>query len=142
MPARVKEPPAVSQNRIRCKWSGSDPLMIRYHDEEWGVPEYDSRALWEMLMLEGFQAGLSWITILRKREAFRAAFRQFDPAKVARFAEERHCPPAPGSRHHSVARKDRGHHSGSAHLPRYAESRYRFLSVGMGPGRRQADSEY
>src|SRR5512135_1509155 len=88
MPARVKEPPAVSQNRIRCKWTGSDPLMIRYHDQEWGVPEYDSRMLWEMLMLEGFQAGLSWITVLRKREAFRAAFRQFDPLKVARFTEK------------------------------------------------------
>lgn len=87
MPPKVKEPSAVSQNRIRCKWSGSDPLMIRYHDEEWGVPEYDSRMLWEMLMLEGFQAGLSWITVLRKREAFRAAFRQFDPVKVARFTE-------------------------------------------------------
>ena len=74
--------------RIRCKWADSDPQMAHYHDEEWGVPEYDSRALWEMLMLEGFQAGLSWITVLRKREAFRAAFRQFDPAKVARFTEK------------------------------------------------------
>ncbi len=77
-----------SSNRIRCKWASGDPLMARYHDEEWGVPKHDSRALWEMLMLEGFQAGLSWITILRKREAFRAAFRQFDPAKVARFTEK------------------------------------------------------
>ena len=78
----------ASSIRIRCQWAGSDPLMASYHDEEWGTPEYDSRALWEMLMLEGFQAGLSWITILRKREAFRAAFKQFDPAKVARFTEE------------------------------------------------------
>jgi DNA-3-methyladenine glycosylase I len=78
----------VSSSRIRCKWAGNDPLMIRYHDQEWGVPEYDSRTLWEMLMLEGFQAGLSWITVLRKREAFRAAFRQFDPVKVARFTEK------------------------------------------------------
>jgi len=62
--------------------------MVRYHDEEWGIPEYDSRALWEMLMLEGFQAGLSWITVLRKREAFRAAFRQFDPVKVSRFIDK------------------------------------------------------
>jgi DNA-3-methyladenine glycosylase I len=62
--------------------------MMQYHDREWGVPEYDSRMLWETLMLEGFQAGLSWITILRKREAFRAAFREFDPAKVARFTEK------------------------------------------------------
>jgi DNA-3-methyladenine glycosylase I len=74
--------------RIRCKWASSDALMAEYHDREWGVPEYDSRTLWEMLMLEGFQAGLSWITVLRKREAFRKAFRQFDPAKVARFTEK------------------------------------------------------
>jgi DNA-3-methyladenine glycosylase I len=59
--------------------------MREYHDQEWGVPEFDSRSLWETLMLEGFQAGLAWITVLRKREAFRAAFRGFDPAKVARF---------------------------------------------------------
>jgi DNA-3-methyladenine glycosylase I len=71
----------------RCAWAGSDPLMQTYHDEEWGVPEYDSRALWEKLMLDGFQAGLSWITILRKREAFREAFHQFNPEAVARFHE-------------------------------------------------------
>lgn len=71
--------------RTRCSWAGSDPLMQRYHDEEWGVPLRDSRALWEMLMLEGFQAGLSWITVLRKREAFRKAFANFDPYAVARF---------------------------------------------------------
>jgi DNA-3-methyladenine glycosylase I len=71
----------------RCSWPGSDPLYCAYHDEEWGVPEFDSRALWEMLMLEGFQAGLAWIVILRKREAFRKAFKNFDPAKVARFTE-------------------------------------------------------
>lgn len=73
--------------RIRCKWAESDPLMRAYHDEEWGVPQRDSRALWELLMLEGFQAGLAWITVLRKREAFRKAFKGFDPAKVARFGE-------------------------------------------------------
>ena len=64
-----------------------DPLYEAYHDTEWGVPEYDSRALWEKLVLDGFQAGLSWITILRKREAFRAAFAGFDPQVVARFGE-------------------------------------------------------
>ena len=69
----------------RCAWAGSDPLMQAYHDAEWGVPVRDSRMLWETLMLEGFQAGLSWIVILRKREAFRAAFAGFDPEKVARF---------------------------------------------------------
>src|ERR1700721_1783410 len=71
----------------RCSWAESDPLLRTYHDQEWGVPEDDRRALWELLMLEGFQAGLSWLTVLRKREAFRKAFRRFDPAKVARFTE-------------------------------------------------------
>jgi len=72
----------------RCGWvSLKDPLYLAYHDEEWGVPEYDSRALWEKLVLDGFQAGLAWITILRKREAFRAAFADFDPEVVARFGE-------------------------------------------------------
>lgn len=72
----------------RCVWADNDPLMRAYHDEEWGAPERDSRALWEKLMLDGFQAGLSWITILRKREAFRQAFQGFDPAIVARFDED------------------------------------------------------
>ncbi|WP_316016136.1 DNA-3-methyladenine glycosylase I [Roseobacter sp. HKCCA0434] len=71
----------------RCSWCGADPLYVHYHDTEWGVPERDGRKLWELLCLEGFQAGLSWITILRKREAFRAAFERFDPARVARFGE-------------------------------------------------------
>jgi DNA-3-methyladenine glycosylase I len=76
-----------STTKPRCSWPGSDPIYLDYHDQEWGVPETNSRALWELLMLEGFQAGLSWITVLRKREAFRAAFKQFEPAKVARFTE-------------------------------------------------------
>jgi DNA-3-methyladenine glycosylase I len=71
----------------RCAWAESDPLLRAYHDEEWGVPERDSRALWEKLMLDGFQAGLSWRTILQKREAFRQAFQGFDPAVVATFTE-------------------------------------------------------
>ncbi len=71
----------------RCGWAEGDLLLRAYHDEEWGVPEYDSRALWEKLMLDGFQAGLSWLTILRKRDAFREAFKNFDPEKVARFGE-------------------------------------------------------
>ena len=73
----------------RCAWAGDDPLMQQYHDEEWGVPQRDPRMLWEMLTLEGFQAGLSWRTILHKREAFRKAFAGFDPQKVARFDEQR-----------------------------------------------------
>ena len=71
----------------RCSWAESDPLLREYHDTEWGVPEYDSRALWEKLMLDGFQAGLSWSIILKKRDAFRKAFKNFDPKKVARFGE-------------------------------------------------------
>ncbi|MFT4075221.1 MAG: DNA-3-methyladenine glycosylase I [Asticcacaulis sp.] len=72
-------------DKPRCHWPKTDPLYCAYHDEEWGVPEYDSRALWEKLVLDGFQAGLSWITILRKRDALRSAFAGFDPEKVARF---------------------------------------------------------
>ena len=75
------------RTKSRCAWAQKDELMRAYHDAEWGVPQRDSRALWELLMLEGFQAGLSWITVLRKREAFRKAFKGFDPAKVARFGE-------------------------------------------------------
>lgn len=71
----------------RCPWCGDDPLYMAYHDTEWGVPDYDGRALWEKLVLDGFQAGLSWITILRKRTAFRAAFSDFDPERVAQFDE-------------------------------------------------------
>ncbi|MDP1699489.1 MAG: DNA-3-methyladenine glycosylase I [Aestuariivirga sp.] len=71
----------------RCKWCGTDPVYVAYHDTEWGVPEYDSRALFEKLQLDGFQAGLSWITILRKREAFRKAFDDFNPEKMARYRQ-------------------------------------------------------
>src|ERR1041384_6672728 len=69
----------------RCFWCGTDPVYMAYHDDEWGVPEYDSRALFEKLLLDGFQAGLSWITILRKRENFRKAFHNFAPEKIARY---------------------------------------------------------
>jgi len=72
--------------RHRCAWAEDDSLMRAYHDEEWGVPQRDSRKLWEMLMLEGFQAGLAWIIVLRKRDSFRTAFAGFDPRKVARFS--------------------------------------------------------
>ena len=71
----------------RCPWCGTDPLYVAYHDTEWGVPERDPRALWEKLILDGFQAGLAWITILRKRDAFRAAFAGFDPEAVAGWGE-------------------------------------------------------
>ncbi|MBU3969888.1 MAG: DNA-3-methyladenine glycosylase I [Alphaproteobacteria bacterium] len=71
----------------RCAWCGTDPLYVAYHDEEWGVPEYDPRALWEKLVLDGFQAGLAWITILRKREGMRDAFDGFDPEIIAGYGE-------------------------------------------------------
>jgi DNA-3-methyladenine glycosylase I len=71
----------------RCGWAGPDQIYLDYHDTEWGVPEYDSRALWEKLILDGFQAGLSWITILKKREGFRAAFDGFDPETIAGWGE-------------------------------------------------------
>src|SRR5688572_24843480 len=78
----------MAKERIRCGWSQSDPLYIEYHDTEWGVPVHDDRTLFEFLILEGAQAGLSWITILRKRDAYRKAFAQFDPKKVARFTDK------------------------------------------------------
>src|SRR5262252_6920119 len=82
--------PAVETKlaKRRCSWAGDDPLMQRYHDTEWGIPQRDGRMLWEMLMLEGFQAGLAWIIVLRKREAFRRAFSNFQPAKVARYTDK------------------------------------------------------
>jgi DNA-3-methyladenine glycosylase I len=77
----------MAVEKTRCAWPGTDPLYVAYHDEEWGVPEYDDRALYEKLILDGFQAGLSWITILRKRDNFRKAFDGFDPEKIARYGE-------------------------------------------------------
>jgi DNA-3-methyladenine glycosylase I len=90
MPEREK-PPRVAvvvrsaDGLIRCPWPGADPLYVAYHDEEWGTPEFDDRAMFEKLVLDGFQAGLAWITILRKRPAFRAAFDEFDPERIARW---------------------------------------------------------
>jgi DNA-3-methyladenine glycosylase I len=78
----------MTTEQNRCAWADNDPLMRAYHDQEWGVPERDGRALWEKLMLDGFQAGLSWITILRKREAFRQGFQGFDPTIVAQFGAQ------------------------------------------------------
>ena len=77
----------MTRDNVRCAWAGTDPLMQAYHDTEWGVPLRDGRTLWEMLMLEGFQAGLSWAIVLRKREAFRAAFQGFQPDTVAAFTD-------------------------------------------------------
>jgi DNA-3-methyladenine glycosylase I len=90
MPEKVKPPRKVeailhADGVCRCPWPGADPLYVAYHDEEWGVPEWDDRALFEKLILDGFQAGLSWITILRKREAFRSAFDGFRPEVIANY---------------------------------------------------------
>jgi DNA-3-methyladenine glycosylase I len=79
----------VTDPLVRCSWTGTDPLSIAYHDTEWGVPSHDDRHLFEMLTLEGAQAGLAWITILRKREGYRRAFAGFDIAKVARYTPRR-----------------------------------------------------
>jgi DNA-3-methyladenine glycosylase I len=73
----------------RCPWCGTDPIYVAYHDEEWGVPEFDDRALFEKLILDGFQAGLSWITILRKRDAFRQSFDGFEPEIIARYGKRK-----------------------------------------------------
>ena len=81
--------PAPLAHKKRCAWSGTDPLYIAYHDEEWGVPIHDDRVLFEFLVLEGAQAGLSWSTILRKRDAYRRAFDRFDPRKVARYEKRK-----------------------------------------------------
>jgi DNA-3-methyladenine glycosylase I len=81
--------PIDADGVVRCPWSNKDALYIAYHDEEWGVPEFDDRALYEKLVLDGFQAGLSWITILRKRENFRRAFDGFAPEKIARYTPKK-----------------------------------------------------
>lgn len=79
----------LSTDVVRCGWCGTDELYCQYHDEEWGVPVYDDQKMFEFLTLEGAQAGLSWITVLRKREAYRKAFDNFDPVKIARYSEAR-----------------------------------------------------
>jgi DNA-3-methyladenine glycosylase I len=81
--------PQHSDRLYRCTWAGDDPLYVAYHDEEWGVPEFDDRALYEKLVLDGFQAGLSWITILRKRDNFRHAFDGFVPETIARYGSKK-----------------------------------------------------
>jgi DNA-3-methyladenine glycosylase I len=79
----------TTDNRVRCGWASPDPLYLAYHDEEWGVPVHDERKLFEMLILEGAQAGLSWITILRRRESYRQAFDGFDPEVIARYGAKK-----------------------------------------------------
>lgn len=79
----------ATKEKIRCSWPGADELMVQYHDEEWGVPLHDDQKLFEFLLLDSFQAGLSWKTILHKRENFRKAFSDFDPVKIARYTEKK-----------------------------------------------------
>lgn len=86
---KLNERTCLMCEKIRCSWAGDIPIYIDYHDNEWGRPLHDDRRLFEMLILEGMQAGLSWITVLKKREAFRAAFDGFDPGKVALYGEEK-----------------------------------------------------
>ena len=88
-PPRVTDPVRHADGLCRCPWAGLDSVYVAYHDTEWGVPEWDDRALFEKLILDGFQAGLAWITILRKRDAFRRAFDGFDPATIARYGEQK-----------------------------------------------------
>ena len=88
-PASAASDTSVTSRSTRCGWAGTDSLYVKYHDDEWGVPVHDDRRLFEMLILEGAQAGLSWITILRKRQAYRKAFDRFDPKKVARYNARR-----------------------------------------------------
>ena len=88
-PPRVLTAVKGADGLKRCPWPGVDPLYVAYHDEEWGVPEYDGQAMFEKLVLDGFQAGLSWITILRKRPAFRKAFDDFDPNKIVRWSDKK-----------------------------------------------------
>ncbi|CAN5445623.1 DNA-3-methyladenine glycosylase I [soil metagenome] len=85
----MKTPRLHDDGLVRCPWPGEDPFYMAYHDTEWGVPEYDDKALFEKLILDGFQAGLSWITILRKRDNFRKAFDDFEPAKIARYSDKK-----------------------------------------------------
>jgi DNA-3-methyladenine glycosylase I len=85
----MSEPITHPDGLTRCPWPKLDPLYVAYHDDEWGVPEFDSRALYEKLVLDGFQAGLSWITILRKRDNFRRAFSEFQPEKIARYTPKK-----------------------------------------------------
>ena len=109
----------MKDRKGRCGWAGEDPLYVAYHDEEWGVPVRDDRVLFEFLILEGFQAGLSWITILRKREAFRRAFAGFDPKKIARY----------GGRDRLRLMKDEGIVRNRAKIAAATENARAFLAV-------------
>ena len=126
----------------RCPWPKQDPLYVAYHDEEWGVPEYDDRALYEKLVLDGFQAGLSWITILRKRENFRRAFDGFAPEKIARYRRSQDRTADAGRRHRAQPRQDRGRGALGARLARGHGEGPGFLQAAVGFRRRQAEDQH
>ena len=130
---------AHADGLARCPWPGRDPLYVAYHDEEWGVPEWDDRALFEKLVLDGFQAGLSWITILRKREAFRAAFDGFEPEKIVRYDAAKVEALMGKRRHRAQPRQDRGDDRARAHRARSCRAR-RPGAPSLGLRRRTADS--
>lgn len=92
----------------RCDWVSDNPLYIKYHDTEWGVPQHDDIKLFEMLILEGAQAGLSWLTILKRRETYRVAYDQFDPVKIAHWDQHKVCPIVAGPRNYPESVKGRG----------------------------------
>ena len=127
-------------DNCRCWWPGTDDLYVAYHDREWGVPEFDDRALFEKLILDGFQAGLSWITILRKRENFRRAFAGFDPAVIARFDAARGRGADARRRHRPQPRQDRGHRS-PARAPGSRSRSAAASRVPLGFRRRSPDPE-
>ena len=125
----------------RCPWPKDDPLYVAYHDDEWGVPEYDDRALYEKLVLDGFQAGLSWITILRKRDNFRKAFDDFDAGEDrALHAEEGRAADA-GRRHRAQPLEDRRHRALGARLARHHGEGAGLLAAALGLLRRQAEGQ-
>ena len=125
----------------RCPWPKDDPLYVAYHDEEWGVPEFDDRALYEKLVLDGFQAGLSWITILRKRDNFRRAFDGFDPAEDRALSSGPGREADAGRRHRAQPAEDRRHPAVGACLARRDGEGPGLLGAAVGFRRRQAQGE-
>jgi DNA-3-methyladenine glycosylase I len=127
--------------KTRCPWPGEDPFYVAYHDNEWGVPEYDDRALFEKLILDGFQAGLSWITILRKRDNFRKAFDDFEPEKIARYTDKKVACADERRRHRAQPRQDRRHGLEREGLPGNHGEGPGLLEIPVGLRRRQAEGQ-
>ena len=127
---------------MRCPWPSDDPVYVAYHDDEWGVPEYDDRALFEKLILDGFQAGLSWITILRKRDNFRKAFDGFDPKKIAKYDAKENRRADGRCRHRAQSRQDRRRCRERQGLSQDHGRRPRLLEIAVGLCRRQAEGQH